>query len=95
MFYLHVLGYSRQGKGPGEFAVAIDQQFNTSFVAFNNVYQQLKYSTVPLSAKQAGVIEGFYTPFIQSVKSKVPLKTRATAFLNIYNTISYFAQSKK
>ena len=94
MYYLNQLGYSRSNYSPYEFAVKIDNSFSTQFVKFSNVYQKLKYSSIPLTEKENESVETFYRPFIKTVRKNVPLKTRISKFLNIYNTISYFTQSK-
>jgi hypothetical protein len=94
MYYLNQLGYSRTNTGPYEFASSIDRKFNTGFASFSNVYQKLKYSSLPLAAKEEENVQSFYKPFIQSVRKQVRFKTRFSRFLNIYNTIAYFTQSK-
>lgn len=94
MYYLNQVGYFRKDKGPNEYAESIDKQFNTSFVSFSNAYQKLKYSSLPLTANETTSVQTFYKPFIQSVQKQVPFKQKLGGFLNIYNTISYFTQSK-
>jgi hypothetical protein len=70
MYYLNQLGYSRTNTGPYEYASAIDKQFSTSFASFSNVYQKLKYSSLPLTTREEENVLAFYKPFIQSVKKK-------------------------
>ncbi len=94
MYYLNQIGYSRTNYGPNEYARMIDGNFKTTFSPFSNVYQKLKYSSLPLTDRESETVQTFYQPFINNVRQQVPLKTRASKFLNIYNTISYFAQSK-
>ena len=94
MFYLNQLGYSRNNTGPQGFASTIDQQFKTNFASFSNVYQKLKYSSLPLTKAEEKNVQDFYAPFIQSIRRQVPFKTRASGFINIYNTIAYFTPSK-
>lgn len=94
MYYLNQIGYSRTNFGPNEYARMIDVNFKTTFSSFSNVYQKLKYSSLPLSERENETVQTFYRPFISNVNKQVPLKTRVSRFLNIYNTISYFAQSK-
>lgn len=94
LYYLNQLGYSRNHKGPGDYARQTDGMFGTSFYTFSNVYQKLKYSNQPLTAQEDAIVQQFYVPFIKTVKKQVPLKKRIAAFLNIYNTIHYFTQPK-
>jgi hypothetical protein len=91
---LNQLGYYRNDQGPSQYAMIIDQKFGTTFHRFNNVYQKIKYSTTPLSDSEKEAINAFYKDFQLKVKAKVPFKTRAGKFLNIYNTIHYFTQPK-
>ncbi|HRI21533.1 MAG TPA: transglutaminase-like domain-containing protein, partial [Panacibacter sp.] len=94
MYYLNQLGYNRTNYGPNEYAQMIDGNFKTTFNSFSNIYQKLKYSSLPLSQGENENVQTFYSPFIGAVSKQVPVKTRVSKFLNIYNTISYFAQSK-
>lgn len=94
MYYLNQLGYSRINTGPNEYAANIDRKFNTGFVSFSNVYQKLKYSSLSLTTKETETVQNFYSLFIQTVKKQVAFKTRLSKFMNIYNTIAYFTQSK-
>lgn len=94
MYYLNQVGYSRTNAGPYEYASSLDKQFNTNFASFSNAYQKLKYSSLPLTAKEEENVQSFYKPFIQTIRKNVPVKTRFSKFLNIYNTIAFFTQSK-
>ena len=94
LYYLNQLGYSRTHLGPGELAQRIDAQFTTRFTPYSNIYQKLKYSKQPLTAREADEVAQFYDPFIQSVRKQVPFKTRFARFLNVYQTIHYFTQPK-
>ncbi len=94
LYYLNQLGYSRDSKGPQEYAYLMDLKFGTNFNAFSNVYQKIKYGSVPLSEAEQKMVNNFYKPFIKQVRSKTKLKTRFSKFLNIYNTIHYFTQPK-
>ncbi|BAV04615.1 transglutaminase-like enzymes, putative cysteine proteases [Filimonas lacunae] len=94
MYYLNQLGYARNHKSPGEYAAQTDAQFGTRFIVFSNVYQKLKYSSLPFTTQEEAVVQEFYKPFIASVRKQVPLRKRAAKFLNIYNTIHYFTQPK-
>ena len=93
-YYLNQLGYSRSLAGPQQFALQIDQQFKTDLSSFNAVYQKVKYSPVPLTEEEKQIVDAFYRPFIKQVKQQIPLKTRFSRFLNIYNTIHFFSKSK-
>jgi hypothetical protein len=94
LFYLNQLGYSRHGKGPQQYAAEVDANFSTSFIGFNNAYQKAKYSRQPLSSDEITILNNSYNSFIKSVRSRIPFKTRLSRFLNIYNTIHYFTQTK-
>jgi transglutaminase-like putative cysteine protease len=94
MYYMNQLGYNRANTGPYEYATSIDKKFDTRFASFSNVYQKLKYSSLPLTTKETENVQTFYSPFIQSIRNQVPFKIRLSKFMNIYNTIAYFTQSK-
>jgi transglutaminase-like putative cysteine protease len=94
MFYLNQLGYFRTNLGPQAYAAMIDTQFSTNFATFTNVYQKIKYSSFALTEKEATIVTAFYPAIIKDVKKQVAFKTRASRFLNIYNTIHYFSQPK-
>ncbi|MDB5192326.1 MAG: transglutaminase-like enzyme putative cysteine protease, partial [Segetibacter sp.] len=94
MYYLNQVGMPRGPQSPQQYAEAIDKRFGTSFNAFNNVYQKLKYSSIPLTTKEQVVVENFYQPFKQQVRTQIPAKTRVSRFLNIYNTLHFFTKPK-
>jgi hypothetical protein len=94
MYYLNQLGYSRNNQSPQQFAEAIDKNFGSNFNAFTNVYQKVKYSSVPLTKNEDILTQGFYEPFKMQIKDKVPFKTRFSRFLNIYSTLHYFTKQK-
>ncbi len=94
IYYLNQLGLTKSDLGPQQFAMLIDQQYNTNFNAFNNVYQKLKYSTVPLTASEQKAVQEFYPAFVKQIAKQTPVKIRFSRFLNIYNTIHYFTQPK-
>jgi hypothetical protein len=94
LYYLNQLGYKRDNYGPHEYALMIDQKFETTFTKFSNVYQKVKYSSIALSEGEQKIVNEFYNSFIKQVKTKTPFKTRVNKFLNIYNTIHYFTQPK-
>ena len=94
MYYLNQLGMQRQLQSPQQYALEIDKKLGTNFNAFTNVYQQLKYSSTPLKTNQQQLVADFYKPFKQQVRNSIPLKTRFTRFLNIYNTLHYFTKPK-
>ncbi|MCW3102781.1 MAG: hypothetical protein JWO09_1221 [Bacteroidetes bacterium] len=94
LYYLNQLGFERQNMGPQEYAYSIDNRFGSSFNTFNTAYQKAKYSSVPLTAAEKEVLNNSYNSFIKKVRSQVPLKTRISRFLNIYNTIHFFTQPK-
>ena len=93
-YYLNQLGYSRQNQSPLDFALQVDKQFETDFSKFNNVYQKVKYSSLPLSGNEQEVLQQFYPAFIEKIKQRVPLKVRFSRFLNIYNTLHFFTKPK-
>jgi len=94
MYYLNQLGITRENQSPQQFAEAADKRFGSDFNSFTNVYQKIKYSTVPLTAKEQQLTENFYSPFKQQVRNNIPVKKRISGFLNIYNTLHYFTKSK-
>ncbi|MGI8635801.1 MAG: transglutaminase domain-containing protein [Segetibacter sp.] len=94
MYYLNQLGITRENQSPQQFAQASDKRFGSNFNSFPNVYHKVKYSSVPLTGKEEALVQSFYTPFIQQVKSNIPFKERFSSFLNIYNTLHYFTKSK-
>jgi hypothetical protein len=94
MYYLNQLGFSRDNQSPQQFAEATDKQFGANFNKFTNVYQKIKYSSVPLTANEESLVQNFYEPFKNKVKDVVPFKTRFSRFLNIYHTLHYFTKQK-
>ncbi len=94
MYYLNQLGMPRDFKSPQQFAQDTDSRFNSSFNAFTNVYQKLKYSSIPLSENEQTLVKNFYPGFISQVRKQIPDKTRFSRFLNIYNTLHYFTKPK-
>ncbi len=94
IYYLNQLGFMRSQQSPQQFALFIDEQFKTNFNAFTNAYQKIKYSSVPLTEKEKQIVDEFYKYFIKQIQTQIPLKTRFSRFLNIYNTIHYFTQPK-
>lgn len=94
MYYLNQLGFARDNQSPQQFAEAMDKHFGTNLNKFTNVYQKIKYSTVPLRANEEALVQNFYEPFRHKVKDMVPFKTRFSRFLNIYNTLHYFTKQK-
>ncbi|RFM27578.1 transglutaminase-like domain-containing protein [Deminuibacter soli] len=94
MYYLNQLGYYRNQSGPQQYATETDARYSTGFSRFSNVYQKLKYSSLPLSEGEKAIVAQFYRPFIKTVRAKTPFKTRVSKFANIYHTIHYFTQPK-
>lgn len=90
IYYLNQLGFFRDNMGPQQFAYSMDLKFGSNFNQFNNVYQKIKYSSLPLSEKEQKLVAEFYKPFIKQIRSKTKFTTRFTKFLNIYNTTHYF-----
>ncbi|MGI8951819.1 MAG: transglutaminase domain-containing protein [Chitinophagaceae bacterium] len=94
LFYLNQLGLARSLQGPQQYAQNIDEQLNTNFYSFSNVYQKIKYSSINLSEKEKEIVNEFYPPFIKQIKQQIPFKKRFDNFLNIYHTINFFNQPK-
>ena len=94
LYYLNQLGYSRDNKGPQEYAYSIDLKFGSEFSQFSSLYQKVKYSSQPLSESDISTINEFYKPFIKLVRGKTKWTIRFSKFLNIYNTIHYFSHPK-
>jgi hypothetical protein len=94
MYYLNQVGISRENQSPQQFAEETDRQFESNFNRFTNVYQKVKYSSIPLTANEETLVQNFYNPFIQKVKNTIPLKKRLSGFVNIYNTLHFFTKTK-
>ena len=94
MYYLNQLGFIRKNQSPEAYALHTDQMFNTHFYSFINVYQKIKYSNLPLTAKEKLLVAQFYKPFIKQVRKNIPFKKRLSSFINIYNTLHYFTKEK-
>jgi hypothetical protein len=94
LFYLYQLGFPVNKQGPQQYALEIDKKFGTRLLSFSNMYQKLKYSSVPLSEGETQLLDTFYPEFIGKVRNQIPLKTRISKFLNIYNTLHYFSTPK-
>ncbi len=94
MYYLNQLGFIRDNQSPQQFAEKVDKNFGSDFNKFTNIYQKIKYSSVPLTANEETLVQGFYEPFKMQVKDKIPIKIRGSRFLNIYNTLHYFTKQK-
>jgi len=94
LYYLNQLGIDVGNMGPYQYAANIDEKFGSRLAAFSNVYQKVKYSSQKLTEDEQKIVDTFYPELIRKVRSKIPLKTRVSKFLNIYNTIHYFSQPK-
>jgi transglutaminase-like putative cysteine protease len=94
MFYLNQLGMSREKQSPQQYAENIDKIYGTRFNEFMNVYQKVKYSSRQLDANEIATAENFYPAFKQKIRAGLPMKTRVSRFLNIYNTLNYFTKPK-
>ncbi|HKG67364.1 MAG TPA: hypothetical protein VKA92_00745, partial [Segetibacter sp.] len=94
MYYLNQLGIKRDNQSPQQFAEATDKRFGSNFNRFTNVYQKVKYSSVPLTANEETLVQNFYSPFIQKIRNEIPLKKRVSSFVNIYNTLHFFTKTK-
>ena len=94
MYYLNQLGYHRASLGPQQFATQTDRQFGTNFSVFSNIYQKAKYSKASVTPDEQKIMTDFYASFVHKIKTQIPFKTRLSRFLNIYNTVQYFATPK-
>lgn len=94
MYYLNQMGTIRENQSPQQYAEVADKRFGSNFGSFTNIYQKIKYSSTPLTAKEEMLVQNFYTPFKQQVKNNIPFKNRWSNFVNIYNTLHYFTKSK-
>lgn len=93
-YYLNQLGITRENQSPQQFAESADKRFGSDFNRFTNIYQKVKYSSVPLTANEETLVQNFYSSFIQQVKNNTPLKKRISSFVNIYNTLHFFTKTK-
>jgi hypothetical protein len=55
-----------------------------------NVYLKTKYAKQELTAIEQQKVSLFLTPFLQSVRKKVPVSSRLTGFLNPVRCASFF-----
>lgn len=94
IYYLNQTGYLYPDLSPAEYARRIDEKFGTRFSNYNNLYQKIKYSKIPLSEADLSLLKEFYTPFIRNVKKQITFKEKLKGFLNFYNTIHYFSKPK-
>lgn len=90
LFYLNQLNLNNNRISPDSFAREMDQQFNTSYYRFHNIYQQLKYSHTAIHKSEEDFLNSFYPEFIRNIKGAIPFKTRVSKFLNLKNTFTYF-----
>jgi len=93
-YYLNQLGITRENQSPQQFAESADKRFGSDFNRFTNIYQKVKYSSVPLTANEETLVQNFYSPFIQQLKNNIPLKKRISSFVNVYNTLHFFTKTK-
>jgi hypothetical protein len=93
-YYLNQLGLSRENQSAQQFAESIDRRIGGNFYSFTNLYQKIKYSRTPLTAKEEALVQAFYSPFKKQVRNAIPFKQRLSSFVNIYNTVHYFTKSK-
>lgn len=94
IYYLNQMGIARENQSPQQFAEAADKRFGSNFYQFTNIYQKIKYSTVPLTPNEDALVQNFYNPFMQKIKDNIPLKKRISGFMNIYNTMHFFTKTK-
>jgi transglutaminase-like putative cysteine protease len=94
LYYLNQLGYAYDQKGPGDYAHFIDRSFGTNLTQFHNSYQKIKYSKASINSNDTDLLNGFYTPFMTSLRKNIPAKTRIRQFFNIYHTLHYFSKPK-
>jgi hypothetical protein len=94
MYYLNQLGITRENESPQQFAEGVDKRFGSSFNSFTNIYQKIKYSTIPLTGREENVVQNFYSPFKQQVRNAIPFKQRLAGFLNVANTLQFFTKAK-
>jgi transglutaminase-like putative cysteine protease len=93
LFYLHQLGYKRLHQTPMQFAYTnVDPKFGTSLSNFINIYQKLKYSKNPLTAKEEIIITNHLSDFTKNIHQKIPFGSRFKAFLKPALTLEFFTQ---
>lgn len=88
-FYLHQLGYFREGRTPLQYASeSIDPVFHTDFGGFMKEYLRYKYAP----HQEVHFDGSFFRRLRDTVHRRVPLKKRLAAFLKPLRSIGYFAQ---
>ncbi len=94
-FLLNQLQIDRYDTTPLYFAKnMVDTRFNTSFGTFMIVYLKSKYANQDLNASDETVINNFFKPFEQKIKSHFKFTTRISRFLNLNQFIRYFHLSE-
>ncbi len=94
-FYMHQLGYPKNNQTAMRHAMQTDNQFGTAFANFMIPYLKLKYSEQPLNAQEEKTLNEFLTPFIQKIKTQIPLKHRFIRFFYTARAIDYFMESEE
>lgn len=93
-FYLNQLGYQRKDKSPHEYALLMDQQFDTNIASFSDLYQKIKYSKQMASEVEINSMQPFYKNTISQVKKKISISKRTMAFLKINRAFQFFKKIK-
>ncbi len=94
-FLLNQLQVDRLNHTPLYFATnVVDKRFNTSFTEFMISYLKLKYANQELNASEQKMLQQFFLPFEQKIKSQFTFTKRLTYFLNLNQFIRYFHLSE-
>lgn len=90
-FFLHQLGYFRGNVTPLFYAQhVVDVHFKTNFSSFMNTYLKVKYTGKALSQEEYGKIKYFMPQAMQQIKTKIPTKSRLSAFLRPLRAFTFY-----
>jgi len=94
-FLLNQLQVHRYESTPLYFARHfVDTRFGTEFSQFMIVYLKSKYANQVLNTRDESVIDQFFTPFEQKIKSQFKFTTRISHFLNLNQFIRFYHLSE-
>lgn len=89
-FYLHQLGYFRDGQTPLQYAREMDAIFGTQLGNFMVLYLQIKYSDKEPVTTESSRAANFLPDFRSKVRQHLSSGYRLKSFLRPLRTISYF-----
>ena len=94
-FLLNQLQVDRLNHTPLYYAQNIvDKRFHTPFTDFMITYLKLKYANQELNTAEQEMLQQFFKPFEQKIKSQFTFTKRLSSFLNLNQFIRYFHLSE-